>query len=142
MTACFVYRLDIEHTDGKRYMTWDRAKFPTPQRMIEDVASRGRKMVTIVDPHVKKDGGYPVFKVRSSLFLFLFLFLFSYVRAIKLTTSCFVHRRRRAKTFTSKKQTARPISTAGAGPGAPCTLTSPHRWCGTGGRVSSDWTST
>ena len=54
--------LDIEHTDGKRYMTWDAGKFPTPRRMIEDVASRGRKMVTIVDPHVKKDGGYPIFK--------------------------------------------------------------------------------
>ena len=84
MTACFVHRLDIEHTDGKRYMTWDRAKFPTPQRMIEDVASRGRKMVTIVDPHVKKDGGYPVFKVRSSLF-----FLFLYVVCAIILTSCF-----------------------------------------------------
>jgi len=51
--------LDIEHTDGKRYMTWDAAHFPTPRRMIEDVASRGRKMVTIVDPHVKKDPNYP-----------------------------------------------------------------------------------
>ena len=50
--------LDIEHTDGKRYMTWDAAHFPTPERMIEDVASRGRKMVTIVDPHVKKDPAY------------------------------------------------------------------------------------
>ena len=27
--------LDIEHTDGKRYMTWDKNVFPTPQRMIE-----------------------------------------------------------------------------------------------------------
>jgi len=54
--------LDIEHTDGKRYMTWDAGKFPTPRRMIEDLASRGRKMVTIVDPHVKKDGGYPIHK--------------------------------------------------------------------------------
>jgi mannosyl-oligosaccharide alpha-1,3-glucosidase len=70
--VCFVCRLDIEHTDGKRYMTWDRSKFPTPRRMIEDVASRGRKMVTIVDPHVKKDGGYPVFKV--CLFLFYMLY--------------------------------------------------------------------
>ena len=50
--------LDIEHTDGKRYMTWDSVHFPTPARMIDDVASRGRKMVTIVDPHVKKDSSY------------------------------------------------------------------------------------
>ena len=54
--------LDIEHTDGKRYMTWDKGVFPTPERMIKDVASRGRKMVTIVDPHVKIDDGYPIYK--------------------------------------------------------------------------------
>ncbi|OUS47026.1 glycosyl hydrolases family 31-domain-containing protein [Ostreococcus tauri] len=54
--------LDIEHTDGKRYMTWDKAVFPTPQRMIEDLSSRGRKMVTIVDPHVKRDEAYPIYK--------------------------------------------------------------------------------
>lgn len=54
--------LDIEHTDGKRYMTWDAAKFPTPRRMIEDVASVGRKMVTIVDPHVKRDDNYALHK--------------------------------------------------------------------------------
>lgn len=54
--------LDIEHTDGKRYMTWDKGPFPTPERMINDVASRGRKMVTIVDPHVKIDDAYPIYK--------------------------------------------------------------------------------
>ena len=54
--------LDIEHTDGKRYMTWDNGPFPTPERMINDIASRGRKMVTIVDPHVKIDNNYPVYK--------------------------------------------------------------------------------
>ena len=53
--------LDIEHTDGKRYMTWDKSHFPTPDRMINDLASRGRKMVTIVDPHVKKDANYDTF---------------------------------------------------------------------------------
>lgn len=37
--------LDIEHTDGKRYMTWDYEKFPDPAKMIDDVASKGRKMV-------------------------------------------------------------------------------------------------
>ena len=54
--------LDIEHTDGKRYMTWDKSVFPTPERMINDIASRGRKMVTIVDPHVKIDDRSPVYK--------------------------------------------------------------------------------
>ena len=28
--------------------------------MQEDLASRGRKMVTIIDPHIKRDPGYYV----------------------------------------------------------------------------------
>ena len=43
--------LDIEHTVGKRYMTWDSSLFPDPKGMQEDLASRGRKMVAIIDPH-------------------------------------------------------------------------------------------
>ena len=58
----FNFKLRRYNTDGKRYMTWDSSVFPTPQRMIDDVASRGRKMVTIVDPHVKKDTNYPIYK--------------------------------------------------------------------------------
>jgi len=54
--------LDIEHTVGKRYMTWDSSKFPNPEDMQEDVASRGRKMVVIVDPHVKRDDNFPMHK--------------------------------------------------------------------------------
>ncbi|KAG1705370.1 hypothetical protein DVH05_004301 [Phytophthora capsici] len=45
--------LDIDHTDGKRYFTWDEHAFPTPKDMQEAVARTGRKMVTIVDPHIK-----------------------------------------------------------------------------------------
>ena len=33
-----------ESADGKRYFTWDKNYFPTPARMQEDVASRGRKV--------------------------------------------------------------------------------------------------
>lgn len=50
--------LDIEHTDGKRYFTWDATKFPTPASMQEKIATRGRKMVTIIDPHIKRTGDY------------------------------------------------------------------------------------
>ncbi len=57
--------LDIEHTDGKRYMTWDKAHFPDPKRMIDNVASKGRRMVTIVDPHLKRDSGYSVHDAAS-----------------------------------------------------------------------------
>jgi len=54
--------LDIEHTDGKRYFTWDKTKFPEPVAMQEKLAARGHNMVTIVDPHMKRDNGYHVHK--------------------------------------------------------------------------------
>lgn len=57
--------LDIEHTNGKRYMTWDAFAFPHPAEMQNDIASRGRKMVTIVDPHVKRDYSYYIHKEAS-----------------------------------------------------------------------------
>ncbi|CAB54240.1 Glucosidase II subunit alpha [Caenorhabditis elegans] len=63
--------LDIEHTDGKKYFTWDKHKFPTPNDMVDKVAAKGRKMVTIVDPHIKKDDGYYVYKDAKDKGLFV-----------------------------------------------------------------------
>uniref|UniRef100_A0A164X3E7 Glucosidase II subunit alpha n=1 Tax=Daucus carota subsp. sativus TaxID=79200 RepID=A0A164X3E7_DAUCS len=54
--------LDIEHTDGKKYFTWDRALFPNPEDMQKKLAAKGRKMVTIVDPHIKRDNSYHIHK--------------------------------------------------------------------------------
>ena len=36
--------LDIEHTDGKRYFTWDSHNFPNPELMQEKIAAKGRKV--------------------------------------------------------------------------------------------------
>ncbi len=63
--------LDIEHTVGKRYMTWDRHLFPDPEGMQKDLASRGRKTVTIVDPHLKADMGYSVYAEAKNLGYFV-----------------------------------------------------------------------
>jgi len=63
--------LDIEHTDGKKYFTWDSRKFPDSVAMIENLASHGRKLVTIVDPHIKKDSGYWVHNDLSSKGLYV-----------------------------------------------------------------------
>jgi alpha 1,3-glucosidase len=52
--------LDIEHTDGKKYFTWDRHNFPNPKQMQDTIAAKGRKMVTITDPHIKRESGYHV----------------------------------------------------------------------------------
>jgi len=54
--------LDIEHTDGKKYFTWDSSLFPTPKAMQDNIKSKGRKMVTIIDPHIKRDNNYHVHK--------------------------------------------------------------------------------
>uniref|UniRef100_K7G9U8 Neutral alpha-glucosidase AB n=1 Tax=Pelodiscus sinensis TaxID=13735 RepID=K7G9U8_PELSI len=63
---CDVIWLDIEHTDGKRYFTWDSSKFPQPRNMLGHLAAKRRKMVSIVDPHIKVDSGYQVHnEIRS-----------------------------------------------------------------------------
>lgn len=53
--------LDIEHTDSKKYLTWDSVAFSNPIAMQNDLASKGRKMVVIVDPHIKVDRDYPIY---------------------------------------------------------------------------------
>ncbi|XP_013005977.1 neutral alpha-glucosidase AB isoform X3 [Cavia porcellus] len=57
---CDVIWLDIEHADGKRYFTWDPSRFPQPHSMLQHLASKRRKLVAIVDPHIKVDSGYRV----------------------------------------------------------------------------------
>ncbi|KAJ2655200.1 glucosidase II [Coemansia sp. RSA 1200] len=54
--------LDIEYTDGKRYFTWDSSKFPDPVSMQRQLSYDGHKLVTVIDPHVKHDSTYRVWK--------------------------------------------------------------------------------
>lgn len=63
--------LDIEHTDGKRYFTWDSSLFPTPAAMIQNVSAHGRKMVTIIDPHIKRDDDYSIHKEATQKGLYI-----------------------------------------------------------------------
>ncbi|KAM5240873.1 neutral alpha-glucosidase C isoform 4-T5 [Hipposideros larvatus] len=53
--------LDIEHTEGKRYFTWDKKRFPNPERMQELLQNKKRKLVVISDPHIKIDPDYSVY---------------------------------------------------------------------------------
>jgi alpha-glucosidase len=50
--------LDIHYQDGYRPFTWDRTRFPDPPRLIADLRRQGFRVVTIVDPHPKKEAGY------------------------------------------------------------------------------------
>lgn len=54
--------LDIEYTDGKKYFTWDPLTFSDPVSMQDQLAKRGRKLVAIIDPHIKNEKGYEVSK--------------------------------------------------------------------------------
>ncbi|XP_012277240.1 neutral alpha-glucosidase AB [Orussus abietinus] len=59
--------LDIEYTDSKRYFTWDERKFPNPLEMIQNLTAKGRKLVVIIDPHIKRDTGYFLHNDATSL---------------------------------------------------------------------------
>ncbi len=50
--------LDIHYQDGYKPFTWDRERFPDPAQLIRDLRARGFRIVTIVDPHPKKERGY------------------------------------------------------------------------------------
>ncbi|CAM9234956.1 unnamed protein product [Chrysoparadoxa australica] len=63
--------LDIEHTEGKRYFTWDKRLFPDPIGMQEKLAAHGRKVVTIIDPHIKRDSAYAIHKEASAKGLYV-----------------------------------------------------------------------
>lgn len=63
--------LDIEHTDGKRYFTWDKNTFPTPKEMQQRLAAQGRRMVTIIDPHIKRDDNYYIHKEATAKGLYI-----------------------------------------------------------------------
>ncbi|MEW6226816.1 MAG: TIM-barrel domain-containing protein, partial [Bacillota bacterium] len=67
---CDVIYLDIDYMDGYRVFTWDRECFPDPERMLAELRAKGFKIVTIVNPGVKKDADYAVYVegVRRNLF--------------------------------------------------------------------------
>ncbi|KAK3327601.1 glycoside hydrolase family 31 protein [Cercophora scortea] len=52
--------LDIEYTDEKKYFTWDSHSFPDPISMGKQLDAHGRKLVTIIDPHIKNVDNYEV----------------------------------------------------------------------------------
>ena len=59
---CDVIYLDIDYMDGYRCFTWNNKNFPDPKKMIADLAEDGFKIITIIDPGIKEDSSYSVFK--------------------------------------------------------------------------------
>lgn len=58
---CDVLYLDIEYMDGYRIFTWDRERFADFSAGVAKLQAMGFKVVTIIDPGVKKEKGYPVY---------------------------------------------------------------------------------
>ncbi|EFW16067.1 glucosidase II alpha subunit [Coccidioides posadasii str. Silveira] len=52
--------LDIEYTDQKKYFTWDPHTFPDPIGMQKQLDASDRKLVYIIDPHIKNEANYPI----------------------------------------------------------------------------------
>jgi alpha-glucosidase len=48
--------------DGFRCFTWNKEYFPDPKRMVAELAKDGFKTVVIIDPGIKIDKDYWVYK--------------------------------------------------------------------------------
>jgi alpha-glucosidase len=59
---CDAIYLDIDYMDGYRCFTWNKKYFPDPKKMIKDLSNIGMKTVVMIDPGIKVDDNYWVFK--------------------------------------------------------------------------------
>jgi alpha-glucosidase len=59
---CDAIYLDIDYMDGYRCFTWNRKYFPDPKKMIRELTDQGFKTVVIIDPGIRVDDNYGVFK--------------------------------------------------------------------------------
>ncbi len=57
-----VIHLDIDYMDGYRVFTWHPRRFPDPKGLVADLAKQGFRVVAIVDPGVKVDEGWSVYR--------------------------------------------------------------------------------
>ncbi len=65
-----VIHLDIDYMRGYRVFTWDPQRFPDPKQLLSELAAQGFRVVTIVDPAIKVDPEWPLYRegVEADLF--------------------------------------------------------------------------
>ena len=51
---------DIDHTNEKKYFTWDPKNFSNPEKLLNRIKDEKRYFVTIIDPHIKKCDNYEI----------------------------------------------------------------------------------
>ncbi|MDO6759709.1 glycoside hydrolase family 31 protein [Tamlana sp. 2_MG-2023] len=59
---CDAIYLDIDYMEGFRCFTWNEQFFPDPKRMVKELADDGFKTIVIIDPGIKIDMDYSVFR--------------------------------------------------------------------------------
>ncbi|MCG8350562.1 MAG: DUF4968 domain-containing protein [Chloroflexales bacterium] len=59
---CDVIHLDIDYMEGYRVFTWNSNRFPDPSGLIAHLRKQGFRTVTIIDPGVKVDPAYAVYR--------------------------------------------------------------------------------
>ncbi|WP_245327467.1 glycoside hydrolase family 31 protein [Hymenobacter fodinae] len=59
---CDALYLDIDYMDGYRCFTWNPTHFPDPKRMVRELAEDGFKTIVIIDPGIKIDPNYSVYR--------------------------------------------------------------------------------
>ncbi len=58
---CDTIHFDIDYMDGYRVFTWNEEDFGKPGDIIAEIEQEGYKTVTIIDPGVKLEEGYPMY---------------------------------------------------------------------------------
>ena len=53
---------DIDYTEGKKYFKFNDETYPHPEKILNDFAKIGRKLVVIVDPHTKVQDGFALYE--------------------------------------------------------------------------------
>lgn len=59
---CDAIYLDIDYMEGFRCFTWNKEYFPDPKKMVAELAEDGFKTIVIIDPGIKIDKEYSVYK--------------------------------------------------------------------------------
>ena len=67
---CDALWLDIDYMNGYRVFTWNRERYPDVAGMLRALGRQGFRAISIIDPGVKAEAGYPVFDegLKKNLF--------------------------------------------------------------------------
>jgi alpha-glucosidase len=59
---CDAIYLDIDYMDGFRCFTWNYEHFPNPKLLIDDLLKQGFQTVVMIDPGIKEEPGYFLYR--------------------------------------------------------------------------------